>query len=167
MVSAAQPRCTICACQFVNGPMSTRLSVGVGLRRATSLDAVQLPAGLASQDLFRPSILGALQGRRRGVHPTLTEETRHLVNREVLGALGRDGVLINVGRGGLVDEPELVRCLREGVIGGTGLDVYENEPNVPSHAMLMHVYENHRAVLTPESKNWMWENICVHKNSSL
>uniref|UniRef100_A0A453AAT7 Glyoxylate reductase n=1 Tax=Aegilops tauschii subsp. strangulata TaxID=200361 RepID=A0A453AAT7_AEGTS len=65
----------------------------------------------------------------------LTEETRHVVNGEVMEALGKDGVLVNVGRGGLVDEPELVRCLQEGVIGGAGLDVFESE----------------RAVATPES----------------
>ena len=61
----------------------------------------------------------------------LTEETKRMMNREVMEALGKDGVLVNVGRGGLVDEPELVRYLREGVLGGAGLDVYENEPAVP------------------------------------
>nr|CAB3486365.1 unnamed protein product [Digitaria exilis] len=67
----------------------------------------------------------------------LTEETRHVVNRDVMEALGKDGVLVNVGRGGLVDEPEMVRCLKEGVIGGAGLDVYENEPNVPEELFEM------------------------------
>lgn len=83
----------------------------------------------------------------------LTEDTRHMVNREVMEALGKDGVLINVGRGGLVDEPELVRCLREGVIGGAGLDVYENEPAVPPELFAMDnvVLSDHRAVITPES----------------
>uniref|UniRef100_A0A0A9ETX3 D-isomer specific 2-hydroxyacid dehydrogenase NAD-binding domain-containing protein n=1 Tax=Arundo donax TaxID=35708 RepID=A0A0A9ETX3_ARUDO len=68
-------------------------------------------------------------------------------------ALGKDGVLVNVGRGGLVDEPELVRCLREGVIAGAGLDVYENEPDVPQELFGMEnvVLSDHRAVLTPES----------------
>ncbi|TVU06891.1 hypothetical protein EJB05_46927 [Eragrostis curvula] len=83
----------------------------------------------------------------------LTEETRRMVNREVLEALGGGGVLVNVGRGGLVDEPELVRCLREGVIAGAGLDVYENEPHVPPELVDMDnvVLSDHRAVLTPES----------------
>ncbi|KAL6650232.1 hypothetical protein ACP70R_009157 [Stipagrostis hirtigluma subsp. patula] len=83
----------------------------------------------------------------------LTEETRRIVNREVMEALGKDGVLVNVGRGGLVDEPELVRCLREGVIGGAGLDVYENEPDVPPELFAMDnvVLSDHRAVFTPES----------------
>ncbi|OEL19440.1 Glyoxylate/hydroxypyruvate reductase HPR3 [Dichanthelium oligosanthes] len=83
----------------------------------------------------------------------LTEETRHMVNREVMEALGKDGVLVNVGRGGLVDEPELVRCLREGVIGGAGLDVYDKEPDVPTELFAMEnvVLSDHRAVITPES----------------
>uniref|UniRef100_A0A0D3FRV0 D-isomer specific 2-hydroxyacid dehydrogenase NAD-binding domain-containing protein n=1 Tax=Oryza barthii TaxID=65489 RepID=A0A0D3FRV0_9ORYZ len=83
----------------------------------------------------------------------LTEETRRMVGREVMEALGKGGVLVNVGRGGLVDEAELVRCLREGVLGGAGLDVYENEPEVPPELWGMDnvVLSDHRAVITPES----------------
>ncbi|KAJ8501059.1 hypothetical protein OPV22_011611 [Ensete ventricosum] len=62
---------------------------------------------------------------------SLTEETYHIVNRDVLDALGPKGVLVNIGRGPHVDEPELVAALREGRLGGAGLDVFENEPDVP------------------------------------
>ncbi|KAI8544448.1 hypothetical protein RHMOL_Rhmol08G0297500 [Rhododendron molle] len=61
----------------------------------------------------------------------LTAETRHVINREVIDALGPKGVLINIGRGPHVDEPELVSALVEGRLGGAGLDVFENEPEVP------------------------------------
>ncbi|PSR96867.1 Hydroxyphenylpyruvate reductase [Actinidia chinensis var. chinensis] len=61
----------------------------------------------------------------------LTEETRHIVNREVINALGPKGVIVNIGRGPLIDEPELVSALLEGRLGGAGLDVFENEPVVP------------------------------------
>ncbi|KAK1265611.1 Hydroxyphenylpyruvate reductase [Acorus gramineus] len=61
----------------------------------------------------------------------LTEETRHIVNRDVMDALGPKGVLVNIGRGPHVDEPELVKALVEGRLGGAGLDVYEEEPHVP------------------------------------
>ncbi|GAB4842235.1 Glyoxylate/hydroxypyruvate/pyruvate reductase 2kgr [Ancistrocladus abbreviatus] len=61
----------------------------------------------------------------------LTEETHHIVNREVIDALGPKGVLINIGRGPHVDEPELVSALVEGRLGGAGLDVFEHEPHVP------------------------------------
>ncbi|KAI3455440.1 hypothetical protein Pfo_012103 [Paulownia fortunei] len=61
----------------------------------------------------------------------LTPETTHIVNREVIDALGPKGVVINIGRGPHVDEPELVSALVEGRLGGAGLDVFEKEPEVP------------------------------------
>ncbi|XP_020592269.1 hydroxyphenylpyruvate reductase-like [Phalaenopsis equestris] len=61
----------------------------------------------------------------------LTAETRHIVDRNVMDALGPNGVLINIGRGSHVDEGELVKALMEGRIGGAGLDVFEHEPHVP------------------------------------
>ncbi|XP_028246655.1 hydroxyphenylpyruvate reductase-like [Glycine soja] len=61
----------------------------------------------------------------------LTEETHHIINREVINALGPKGYLINIGRGKHVDEAELVPALLEGRLGGAGLDVFENEPTVP------------------------------------
>ncbi len=63
--------------------------------------------------------------------------TRHIVNAEVLEALGPDGVLINVARGSLVDETALIEALRTGKILAAGLDVYENEPNVPAELIAL------------------------------
>lgn len=60
-----------------------------------------------------------------------TPETRHAINREVLAALGPDGVLVNVARGSLVDEKALVDILVAGGLKGAALDVFENEPHVP------------------------------------
>ncbi|XP_047177404.1 glyoxylate/hydroxypyruvate reductase A HPR2-like [Vigna umbellata] len=75
---------------------------------------------------------------------TLTQETRHIVNRGVMDALGPDGILINIGRGPHVDEPELVSALTEGRLGGAGLDVFEKEPEVREELLRL---EN--VVLTP------------------
>jgi lactate dehydrogenase-like 2-hydroxyacid dehydrogenase len=58
--------------------------------------------------------------------------TRGLVDRAVIDALGPDGILINVARGSVIDEPELVEALLEGRLGGAGLDVFTDEPNVPT-----------------------------------
>lgn len=59
------------------------------------------------------------------------KDTMHLVNEEVLRALGPNGILINVARGSVVDERALVKCLLEGALGGAALDVFEDEPRVP------------------------------------
>lgn len=59
-------------------------------------------------------------------------ETRHLISREVMRALGPDGLLINVARGSVVDEQALVAALQAGELGGAGLDVFDDEPHVPA-----------------------------------
>jgi lactate dehydrogenase-like 2-hydroxyacid dehydrogenase len=58
--------------------------------------------------------------------------TQHLVGREVLEALGPQGILINVARGSVVDEAALIAVLQSGALGGAGLDVYAAEPEVPA-----------------------------------
>jgi lactate dehydrogenase-like 2-hydroxyacid dehydrogenase len=57
--------------------------------------------------------------------------TQHLVNAEVMNALGPEGMLINVARGSVVDEDALVSALKEGRLGAAGLDVFDQEPKVP------------------------------------
>lgn len=59
------------------------------------------------------------------------EATHNLINAEVLQALGENGMLINIARGSVVDEPALVKALQDKVIAGAGLDVFADEPNVP------------------------------------
>ena len=60
-----------------------------------------------------------------------------MVNQEVLEALGPKGTLINISRGHVVDEKALVAALQSGKLGAAGLDVFEDEPNVPLELMGM------------------------------
>ena len=71
-------------------------------------------------------------------------ETQHMVNAEVLGALGPDGFFINVARGSVCDEAALVEALQDGKIAGAGLDVFEEEPKIPDALKAMD-----NVVLTP------------------
>ncbi|KAE9412437.1 hypothetical protein Angca_004658, partial [Angiostrongylus cantonensis] len=57
--------------------------------------------------------------------------TRHLVNRDVLQALGPNGYLVNIARGSIIDTEALIEALRDGAIAGAGLDVVDGEPVVP------------------------------------
>jgi lactate dehydrogenase-like 2-hydroxyacid dehydrogenase len=65
------------------------------------------------------------------------EATRNLINAAVLEALGPKGILINVARGSVVDEPALIAALREKKIFAAGLDVFVAEPKVPQELMEM------------------------------
>jgi lactate dehydrogenase-like 2-hydroxyacid dehydrogenase len=60
------------------------------------------------------------------------ESNRHAVNRPILTALGKDGVVVNISRGSVIDQDALIDCLARRSIAGAGLDVYENEPSVPA-----------------------------------
>jgi lactate dehydrogenase-like 2-hydroxyacid dehydrogenase len=71
-------------------------------------------------------------------------DNRHAVDREILAALGRDGLLVNISRGTAVDEAALCEALENGVIAGAALDVYEQEPQVPERLRALP-----NAVLTP------------------
>ncbi|KAJ0035869.1 hypothetical protein Pint_26399 [Pistacia integerrima] len=76
----------------------------------------------------------------------LTEETHHIINKDVMTTLGKEGVIINVGRGALINEKEMVKLLVRGEIGGVGLDVFENEPHVPKEP-----FQLDNVVLSPHS----------------
>jgi len=78
------------------------------------------------------------------LHCPLTKETHHLIDRAALERMRPTAVLVNTARGQIVDERALVGALREGVIAGAALDVYEHEPEVSEELLAL---EN--VVLTP------------------
>jgi lactate dehydrogenase-like 2-hydroxyacid dehydrogenase len=63
--------------------------------------------------------------------------TKHLIGADVLAALGPDGILINMARGSVVDEPALIKALQDETILTAGLDVYAREPEVPAELIAM------------------------------
>ncbi|TGB41482.1 2-hydroxyacid dehydrogenase [Mycolicibacterium peregrinum] len=112
----------------IGGAIATRLSafgcaISYHNRRqipGSPYTYVDSPVGLAR--LVRVLVVAAAGG----------SGTRHLVNREVLDALGADGYLINIARGSVIDQDALVEALTHGRLAGAGLDVFADEPNVPA-----------------------------------
>ncbi len=78
------------------------------------------------------------------IHVPLTEETRAMIGRDAIGKMKHGVILVNTARGPIVDEHALVDGLREGKVGGAGLDVFETEPNINPELIGM---EN--VILTP------------------
>lgn len=83
--------------------------------------------------------------------------TAKLVNRAVLDGLGPDGVIVNIARGSVIDEPALVAALVEGRIAGAGLDVFADEPHVPAELLALEnvVLMPHQGSATIETRTAM------------
>jgi hydroxypyruvate reductase 2 len=94
--------------------------------------------------------------------------TEKLIDRRIMDALGPEGVLINVARGLVVDEEALVAALAEGRLGGAGLDVFVDEPNVPPALFGMDnvVLQPHQGSATVETRRAMGDlvlaNLAAH-----
>lgn len=82
------------------------------------------------------------------VHCPLTEKTRNLFTYEDIARMKPSAYLINVARGGIINEADLVRALNEGRIAGAASDVFTTEP-IPADHPLLSVREPHRLLLTP------------------
>jgi len=79
------------------------------------------------------------------LHVPLTHETRHLIGRAELARMKSSAILVNTTRGAVVDERALIEALRDGQIGGAGLDVFDPEPPAPDNPLLS--FDN--VVVTP------------------
>lgn len=96
------------------------------------------PAGLAEALRGVDAVVAALPG---------TDATRHLVDEAFLGALKPGAVLVNVGRGSVVDEAALVAALASGQVGFAALDVFEVEPLPPASPL----WTSDRVLLSPHT----------------
>jgi glycerate dehydrogenase len=74
------------------------------------------------------------------LHCPLSDETRHLIGRQELATMKPTSIVINTGRGGLVDEEALVDALKEGVIRGAGVDVFTDEPADESNSLIANMH---------------------------
>jgi glycerate dehydrogenase len=83
------------------------------------------------------------------IHCPLTEETRGLIDREVMQAMKPGALLINTARGAIINERDLADCLREGIIAGAGVDVLSIEPPPPDHPLLANDIPN--LIVTPHN----------------
>jgi glyoxylate reductase len=90
---------------------------------ALGLEWRELPALLAESDYV-------------SLHVALNDDTRRMIGAEQLALMKPDAVLVNTARGGVVDQAALLQALRDGRIGGAGLDVFESEPLAPDDPLM-------------------------------
>jgi len=97
-----------------------------------------------------------------------TNETRGIISRQVMEALGPEGSLVNMARGSLVDEPAMVELLADGRLGAAALDVFAEEPKVPEALWTMDnvVLSPHQGSATHKTRGAMGDlvvqNLAAH-----
>ncbi len=94
------------------------------------------------------------------IHCPLTPETRGMFNYEVFSAMKETAYLINTARGPIVNEPDLVRALREGLIAGAGLDVLMEDKGQAEHPL----YESENCIITPHAA-WYSETSILRRRT--
>ena len=167
-------------------PLTTRVSgkrlgiVGLGrigqavARRASGFDMdiayINRSAAAGAPWRFEPSLLVLAQWADFLVLTVAGGEgTRHLVNAEVLRALGPKGLLVNVARGSVVDQAALIACLQSGELGGAALDVFDDEPRIPAELLAMEnvVLAPHMASGTHDTRQAMADLVLANLHAGL
>src|SRR3972149_446959 len=93
------------------------------------------------------------------LHVPLTDETRHMINKETLAKMKKGSFLVNTARGPVIDERDLGEALKSGQLSGAALDVYDNEPDIDPEFLVMPntITTPHIASATWEARNKMGE----------
>lgn len=93
-----------------------------------------------------------------------SDETKKIISTEVIEALGPQGILINISRGSVIDQPALITALKNQTLGGAGLDVFIDEPNIPPELFAMEhvVLQPHQGSGTHATREAMGQ--CVINN---
>lgn len=106
---------------------------------------------------FVPSLIELARESDALVVAAAADNAQGIINAAVLDALGKGGYLVNIARGKLVNEPDLVAALVEGRIAGAGLDVFVDEPDVPPALFEQEnvVLQPHRASATVQTRTRM------------
>lgn len=86
------------------------------------------------------------------LHVPLTDQTRGMMNKEMLAKMKQGSYLVNTARGPVVDESDLVEALKSGKLAGAGLDVFESEPQISSELIAIP-----NVIMTPHIASATWE----------
>lgn len=91
------------------------------------------------------------------LHLPLTTETYHLINADLLKKIKKGAIIVNASRGGIIDESAAYEALKNGTLGGLGLDAFEKEPpeNSPLFGLNQVILTPHTGAHTSEAKNTM------------
>jgi lactate dehydrogenase-like 2-hydroxyacid dehydrogenase len=110
---------------------------------------------------FVADLLELARGSDALIVAAAADKAEGLIDAAVLAALGAEGYLINVARGRLVNEPDLLAALQVGTIAGAGLDVFVDEPRVPESLFAREnvVLQPHRASATVQTRTRMGEMV--------
>ncbi|WP_192037078.1 D-2-hydroxyacid dehydrogenase [Halomonas sp. YLGW01] len=128
----------------------------LGSRVATLAEAFDMRVTFAARpgktDDSRPTLHGlAPQADVVSLHCPLTEESHHLVDAALIDRLKDDALLINCARGGIIEEQAALEALRDGCLGGLGVDSLPAEPPRDGHALIAALDEPLNLIVTPHN----------------
>jgi D-3-phosphoglycerate dehydrogenase len=142
--------------------------IGLGaIGRCVALRAKGFQMKVVAYDPFWPTAFADEQGIEQvkleellkvsdivSIHVPLIPETKWMIDEKALNLMKSSAILINAARGGIVNETDLYKALKNGVIAGAGLDVFENEP--PTNSALL---DMDNVVLTPHTAAFTFEGM--------